>query len=280
MMNNLRRKFAETFDIYLYFYGNPWVRRIVVLILMTIILCLLITEFNMVLMPASAILTMIFAGTLMIFLLVDSSFYVLSILMSSLQRRIMLIRRVDPDLRLAIQIAEDHVSTVAVEKRELKSMAKQFESDFGNRRPFPMLARALLLRTIPNFWITVFCFTALSMSIALRASYCGCHQSPYTHSCLEVGGFLSVFVHFMYYHVVIFQSLGDGAHSPLTLFTQIIAIVEACISFFYVIFIFGGLFSTAMYVQSEMTPEKLCGDLYETLKTAGSAKNPITRTES
>lgn len=280
MPNNLSRKFTDTFDIYLYFYGNPWVRRVVVFMLITTIICLLITAFNMALMPASAILIMIFAGILILFLLVDTSFYVLSLLMSSLQRRIMLIRKVDSKLRVAIELAESHVANVAVEKRVLKSMAKEFTSDFGNRRPFPMLAKALLLRTIPNFWITVFCFTAISMSIALRDSYCSCPQLPYTHSCLGVGGFLSVFVHIMYYHVVIFQSLGDGNHAPATIFTQLIAIVEACISFFYVIFIFGGLFSTAMYVQSEMTPEKLCTDLYETLKTAGSAKNPITNNEA
>jgi hypothetical protein len=262
--------------VYRYFYLGPWPRIGVIVVLVLLIVVALRDAYDNLHMPASAIVAIVIAILLAFLLLVDSGLYVTSLLMCSLQRRLTLLKRVDSQLSFAIGRAEQYVSTTVVEKAEIKSIANEFVSDFGNRRPFVRVAKALLVRTISNFWITVFCFAALSMSEALRLRFCGSLQLPYGHECLTVGNFLTSLLHFGYYHVVVFQSLGDASHSPTTLFTQVVAILEACVSFFYFIFIFGGFLSTSMFVQSEMTPEKLCGEFHERLKTLASANAPIS----
>lgn len=282
MIKTILQKITNAFDIYPYFYRSPWMRRIIVSILLVIIFSALISSFySKSLMPASAIVTMVFAGLLLVFLLVDSGLYISSLLMSSEQRIIMIIRKMNSDLSFAIDRAENYVSdpNTTIEQSEIKSLAKEFLSDFGNIQPLPMLAKTLLWRTILNYWITIFCFATISMSVALRHDYYGVPQSPYEHACLDFGNFIYVLIHFLYYHAVIFQSLGDGNHAPVTAFTQIVAIGEAFTSFFYIIFIFGGLLSTATLILKEMTPEKLCAELYVRLNTLASDKNPVVRGE-
>jgi HNH endonuclease len=274
---SVRRSITDYFRIYSYSSHGPRLRLAVVAALLLAIIGSLFLSYHAAYIPASAIFTMACAGLLGLIMMVDSGLFVVSIVMSSLQRGLMLIRRFDRELSVAIAGAEQYVANTRTEKVELKSLAREFIADFENRRPFMRVSKALLSRTILNFWITILCFAAISMSDALWIRSLGSSVAPYGHACLDFGGFLAILTHFIYYHAVVFQSLGDSNHAPATLFAQILAVIEASVSYFYFIFIFGGFLSTAIFVQSEMAPKKLCNELYKRLSSLASAKNPITK---
>ncbi|MEA2204045.1 MAG: hypothetical protein QOE77_821 [Blastocatellia bacterium] len=255
------------------FYGNPKIRRVMVLALLAISLLSSFLAFNSHRLPESAISSIVFSGLLITFLCVDSVCYVASVLVAALGKRLSLVRKIDSELDAAICRAEDESINVEGNESDVKRLAEKFFDDFENKRPFPRIAAILLWRTFLNFLLTALCFGFVTMGLVRIHMYCGSERSPYRHACFEERSFAGVNLHLLYYHLVIFQSLGDGNHAPETLDAQAVAIVETFLAFLYMILILGGILSIAMFVQSELTPEKLTADLLRRLRDVSSGES-------
>ena len=235
--------------------------------------------FKQIMMPYSALCSIAFAGVLIVFLFLDTNFFPGSLFLLSPSRRLILARLVDSELDAAISRAEEYLVNLEPEEQEIEveNLSKEFRSDFAIRSPFPKIAEVLLKRTIVNFLLTIFCFSILTMALAILDQYQSSAQKTYGHSCLELGSFPKIMLHFFYYHMVVFQSLGDGNHAPQTLVAQLIATVEALVAFMYIIFTFGRVVSIPLLTLNEITPEKLESDLYDRFMMLCSPGNPITQ---
>jgi hypothetical protein len=227
-------------------------------------------------MPLSAIGTIVFAGSLVLFLGTDSILYVRYLSYSSPREVLPLARTIDPQIGRAISDAEKYVKTLEAEalKAEIESQAKEILSDFQTRPPYPRIATALFMRTISNFLITILCFAILTIGLMYMDKYCRTGVPTYGHDCSQMGNFGSVLLHSSYYHSVVFQSLGDGAHAPQTISAQAIATIETLFAFFYLILILGGIYSTAAIVRDNLTPSVFRESLVIYLNVLCADKRP------
>ena len=212
-------------------------------------------------LPITASLVIPLCLILIAFLSIESISALVSLVAASLRERLILMRRLDKELDDAIDRAENASSEM--DESEVRSLAREFSSDFENKRPFPRLLRMILPKIFVNFIVTIVCFSLITMSL-LSLSLFYHDGNPYRHNCFT-GDFFKALVHFFYYHSVIFQSLGDGDHVPQTLVPQIFATAETFVAFLYTLLIFASIFSSALYVESELTPEKLSRELSDRL---------------
>jgi hypothetical protein len=274
MKKNWRWAKDKVFSI----YGDPRHRCAVIIIFLLSGIASGYLAFMNILMPTSSIFAIVFAALLMVFLLLDTTFYVFSLLFSALGDRLHLFRIIDPEINARIRELEDSIMNLRPEEQEDKiaSAANDYRSDFADRQPLGRVIVAFLRRTILNLLVTILCFTGITIGLAYWYKHYGT-QDIYTHHCLDkCYNFPDLILHFFYYHSVIFQSLGDGNHAPQTSSAQGIAIVEAFVAFFYLILIIGGSLSVSMFVHNELAPEKLSEALKDRLADLISSKHPIT----
>jgi hypothetical protein len=230
---------------------------------LTVPFVLLYLAFSGFFMPAAASLVLASVLFLVIALVVDTVLYPVSLLQLSPSTRLALVRNLDRDLDTAIERAESYVANLGGENKakEANEIAQEFHADFVGRPPALRLAQVLLHRTIANFGGTILAFTFASMALLLLES----PSSTYGHSCQTVGGFWGVLLHLLYYHLVIFQSLGDGTHAPQSLAAQSIAIAETIASFTYVLLTFGRVLSVPVAALNELSADRLVQDLKDRL---------------
>jgi hypothetical protein len=244
-------------------------------------LALLYLAFTGFLMPAAPWLVLAVTLLLLLALAVDTVLYPISLLQLSPSTRLALVRNLDRDLDMAIERAESYITGLSDQEKakQADQIAREFHSDFVGRPPSLRLAQVLLRRTIANFGGTILAFTFASMALLLLES----PLNTYGHPCRVVGGFWGVLLHLLYYHLVIFQSLGDGAHAPQSLSAQGVAIAETIASFTYILLTFGRVLSVPVTALNELSADRLVEDLKDRLSMSATVKaktyNPAARAD-
>jgi hypothetical protein len=214
----------------------------------------------------------------------DSANYLYTLLRSSSDgRAVDLVKNVDSLLEEAIVAAERAITAAEAASVDIAatSYSRALLGDFRQRPLFPRVARRLFAVIGLNFLFTVAGFSFLAMAVSLLA--CGGAQctSPYGHSCIEFtkrspGDFAADVFHFFYYQSMVFQTVGDGAHSPATPGAQAVAIFGFVTYIFNMVVMLGGTLSAIMYVHSEFTPDSLCDAVRSALRVVVSDRAPFS----
>lgn len=267
------------------FSSDPWFRWSVVGVLLLGAVGSAYVVFQKGAMAWACAITTAFSVLLILFLTADSVLYLLDLLYSSPREAIPLVRNIDPLIDRAINEAEQYIKQLegSEQVKEISSQAREICSDFESRPPYPRVAARLIWRTIVNFLLTVFAFSLISMTLARWDAYCNVgnpgYEKTYGHDCAAVDNFGEALLHSFYYHSVIFQSLGDGSHSPRTERAQILATIETLMAFFFVILIFGGIYNAASIVRDNLSPTRFENNLIEYFTALSSSTNPTTNTQ-
>ena len=163
---------------------------------------------------------------------------------------------------------------------ELESIVKHgtegIMSDYENRQPVRSILALLLARNITNLLITVVTFSAISGNLIILHKCWGLKDSPYRHECRPSGTrYGHLLLHGFYYHSVIFQSLGDGDHIPVTVPAQIVSTSEAYIAMSYLALLIGGSISAALYAEGRLTEHVVRRVLLRSLLPIWTRRVPI-----
>jgi len=137
----------------------------------------------------------------------------------------------------------------------------------------------LLSRTALNLALTIATFGVLTANIAILHKAQAIKGYPYTHDCNSEGSYSHLLVHGLYYHTVIFQSLGDGGHAPMTLPAQMLATIESYLAMTYLALLLGGSLSVAIFVESALTEEVIHQELIRSVLPIWTRRVPITKPE-
>ena len=227
-------------------------------------------------LPTSGFIAILLSVLLVLSLEFYSLSLFLSLIFASTHKRLDLVRMIDLDLHKVIERAEN-ASPLLCEP-EIRSMAREFGSDFAARRLFPRLATVLLSRMFCFFALTILAFSFITLSVIKLSGFYKTSDQPYKHVCVNgTDSFPSVLAHLVYYHSVIFQSLGDGDHTPQRFWPQILATFETFTALLYSLVIFAGVLSVAVYVESEVTPEKLVDELARRLLSLSPNASQVVR---
>lgn len=274
MRESIRQKIEKSCG----FNSHPYVRWGFILLFLCMAIGSTYLAFDGYKLPYSAILAIITSGLLILYLCVDSILFVRYLHLTSPREVLPLVRWIDPKISKVIIHTEEYVRSLEGEKlvTEIESYAREISSDFETKPPYPRIEGAIFWRSISNFLVTIFCFAILALALAQKDKYCE-GLNTYGHDCSQVKDFKSAVLHSVYYHSVIFQSLGDGEHGPKTIYAQAIATIETYIAFLYLIIIIGGIYSTAAIVRDNMTPRLFRESLAEYLTVLCAKEKPIRK---
>jgi hypothetical protein len=184
-----------------------------------------------------------------------------------------LLGKVHPELQRlgVIQFMEQKIIEMppADHQAEIQFNVSEFMKDTRHINIFIPLMFIVYRRNLFYFLSTVFMFSLIGLNIALLM------PNSYVHNCTDHGNYLACLLHNFYYHITIFQSIGDISHSPDNLVVQALAIIEAMTSFFFFVIILGGGISAVSCARAQVSPEKVGDELAGRLSALCSDQHPM-----
>jgi hypothetical protein len=263
------------------FYGRLRLKLVIVAIFIGAAILLTHAAVTNCGMPFSAPSAIAIAILFMLFLLTDTLRFLFDLLYSSPNESLLLVREIDTEIKKALNDVEELVKSLKGEaqKDEIRFQARDICSNFLSRPPYPRITFRFACHAILNFLLIIFCFMVLTIGLVRMDVYYGTSLLTYGHECFKDSTFYETLVHFYYYHVVIFQSLGDGHHSPTTIFAQAIAIGETFTSFFYIFLTFGGIYNAGATARDNLTPRLIRTSIEKYLVALCSNDNPVINSE-
>jgi hypothetical protein len=172
-------------------------------------------------------------------------------------------------------------SSPAVSPEELEGIVtneiKKVMNEYQTRQPIRSILSFLLRRNASNLLLTIVAFSAMSSDVLILHKHWNLEGNPYKHECLSQANtsYGSLLWHDFYYHSVIFQSLGDGDHVPVSRASQVLATFEAYVAMSYLALLLGGSISVAVYAEQALTGPVIGTELYRAVLPIWTQRVPI-----